>query len=270
MKIFRGIFWVVFLVVLSQTMLYSQNHPVLIVSKQQSYHRLPFLQPVHWFLKLFTPFTFPAEARLYPKVQQKAYYLQKEQLRYQKQESQNLKLSLYTSEAYRLPYQFHTIPGAYLSFFQAKSERLQTFDYSHTESDYGLEIVGHLRKRLPGTFPEFQQYLQTRMIFTYKLTSHLPLDNRQLQLNAILQLSEFHQTKTTGSTKNKTNLWTKTARAISPGIRLRAKNFMLEGSIHMPIETPTSHQTSFEAYIKDKEIKGSLGMKWFLPEYIEP
>ncbi|MEM7179642.1 MAG: hypothetical protein AAF518_01935 [Spirochaetota bacterium] len=216
-----------------------------------------------WLQMLFMPFTFPAESKLHPEWQEQEYVFQKEQDRYQVQESRRYRLSIFSRNS-RLASDYMsflqtTIPSDYSATFMYQENRLQL--------DFGLLVHMSTGKE----FDSPAQHLRSRITIAYRLANDILKYRENLSLDAILQLSETQARFINQRYKRKISVAEPIRlRAIAPGIRLRAKSFMFEGMIQMPIQNLSPSEADFNPTLTAQELRGSLGMKWYLPEYIEP
>lgn len=110
--------------------------------------------------------------------------------------------------------------------------------------------------------------VSSNVSFSYKVSDRLFSINPNYKLNMVLQLTNIQYTDDRAVPKklefNRTSL---KSQFVSSGFTLNTKSVMFEGLIRLPIQ----HQTVFDLDgLLRPELQGRLGMKWYLPEYIQP
>lgn len=110
--------------------------------------------------------------------------------------------------------------------------------------------------------------LVSNLSFSYKLSDNLFRLNPNYKLNMVLQLSSTQYADDRAIPKklefNRTSL---KSQFVSSGFTLNTKSLMFEGLIRLPIQ----QQAVFDLDgLLRPELQGRLGMKWYLPEYIQP
>lgn len=109
--------------------------------------------------------------------------------------------------------------------------------------------------------------LQTRITLSYRIANNLVRSHKDLSLYTIMRLSGYTSDKPILLEDAKKHA---SAITVSPGFRVKAKNFTVEGLLQMPVHYYDKATWSFNDSTANKEIQGRLGMSWFLPEYIKP
>ena len=109
--------------------------------------------------------------------------------------------------------------------------------------------------------------LVSNINFSYKLSDKIFHMNPNYKLNLILQLSNTQYDERAVPKKIDFNKTTLRSQFISSGFTLNTKSIMFEGLIRLPIQ----QQAIFDLDgLLRPELQGRLGMKWHLPEYIQP
>jgi hypothetical protein len=110
--------------------------------------------------------------------------------------------------------------------------------------------------------------LVSNLNFTYKLSDKIFHMNPNYKLNMVLQISSTQYSDDRVIPKklefNRTSL---KSQFVSSGFTLNTKSLMFEGLIRLPVQ----QQAVFDLDgLLRPELQGRLGMKWYLPEYIQP
>ncbi|MBP7281541.1 MAG: hypothetical protein KBA66_08200 [Leptospiraceae bacterium] len=140
--------------------------------------------------------------------------------------------------------------------------------FVYLKKNLGLNLDLSMRMMGNETGHAIPDSMVSNMRISYKLSEGIFQLNQNYKVNFVLQLSNIQYTDDRVSLKkldfNKTSL---RSQFLSSGFTLNTKSVMFEGLIRLPLQ----QQTIFDLDgLLRPELQGRLGMKWYLPEYIQP
>lgn len=141
------------------------------------------------------------------------------------------------------------------------------FVFAYLKKNVGLNLDLSIRMMGNEAGQAVLDSMSSGVSFSYRISDRIFQINPNYKLNLIFQVSSLQYTDERAIPKKLEFSKTLRSQFLSSGFTLNTKSVMFEGLIRVPIH----QQAMFDLDgLLRPELQGRLGMKWYLPEYIQP